>query len=142
VVLTALGDPINGNRISDLSDGASNTIMVAECGGREQRWLNGHQDSTVFTTGNWSGPWANPNNALQVRGYNVANNTQGWPRGSPSPPCAINCTNAREVYSFHPGGANTVFADGSVHFLNATMSLRTLRALITIKGGEVASPDS
>ena len=28
---------------------------------------------------------------------------------------AINCTNDREVYSFHPIGAYAVFADGKVH---------------------------
>jgi prepilin-type processing-associated H-X9-DG protein len=43
------------------------------------------------------------------------------------------------VYAFHTGGANAVFADGSVHFLSASMSLPTLRALITIHGGEIAT---
>src|SRR5207244_5660862 len=56
-------------------------------------------------------------------------------------PCAINCTNSREVYSFHSGGANAAFADGSVHFLKSTMDLRLLRALVTIRGGEVVSTD-
>jgi prepilin-type processing-associated H-X9-DG protein len=51
----------------------------------------------------------------------------------------MNCTNDRAVYSFHPGGANAVFADGSVHFLNAGMSIRTLAALVTRAGGEVVS---
>jgi len=34
-----------------------------------------------------------------------------------------------------------VFADGSVHFLNKSMNLRMLRALVTIKGGELVSTD-
>ena len=54
-------------------------------------------------------------------------------------PCAINCTNEREVYSFHPAGANAVFADGSVHFLQASMSIRVLAALVTRAGGESVS---
>jgi prepilin-type processing-associated H-X9-DG protein len=63
------------------------------------------------------------------------------PDGTTRPgPCAINCTNDREVYSFHARGANSVFADGSVHFLNADMSIRILAALVTRAGGEASSP--
>jgi prepilin-type processing-associated H-X9-DG protein len=54
-------------------------------------------------------------------------------------PCAINCTNAREVYSFHPGGANAVFVDGSVHFLKANIDIRIFARLVTRAGGEVAT---
>ena len=54
-------------------------------------------------------------------------------------PCAINCTNDREVYSFHPGGANAVFADGSVHFLQASIDVRILARLVTRAGGEGVS---
>ena len=52
-------------------------------------------------------------------------------------PCAINCTNERQVYSFHPGGANAIFADGSVHFLKETINIRVLAGLVTRAGGEV-----
>ena len=41
------------------------------------------------------------------------------------------------VWAAHPGGANAVFADGSMHFLNACMSIRTLAGLVTRAGGEV-----
>ena len=53
--------------------------------------------------------------------------------------CSINCTNNGEVYSFHTGGANAVFADGSVHFLRESMNIRVLARLITRAGGEVVS---
>ena len=53
--------------------------------------------------------------------------------------CAINCTNHREVYSFHPGGANVLMADGSVHFLNASIDIRVFAHLVTRAGGEVVS---
>jgi prepilin-type N-terminal cleavage/methylation domain-containing protein/prepilin-type processing-associated H-X9-DG protein len=54
-------------------------------------------------------------------------------------PCALNCTNDREVYAFHSGGANAAFADGSVRFLEASLSIRVLAALVTRAGGEVVS---
>jgi prepilin-type processing-associated H-X9-DG protein len=56
-----------------------------------------------------------------------------------SGPCAINCTNDREVYSFHPAGANTVFADGSVHFLKADIDIRIFARLVTRAGEEVVT---
>jgi prepilin-type processing-associated H-X9-DG protein len=67
-----------------------------------------------------------------------------WLRGSTSDgkfygPCAINCTNDREVYSFHPGGAIVVFADGSVRFLNESIDIRVFAALVTRYGGEVVT---
>ena len=40
------------------------------------------------------------------------------------------------MYSFHSGGAMAVFADGSVHFLNKSITLSTLAALATRAGGE------
>ncbi len=44
--------------------------------------------------------------------------------------------------SFHPGGANAVFVDGSVHFIKNSVSPLTWRGLGTIAGGEVISSDS
>jgi prepilin-type processing-associated H-X9-DG protein len=38
--------------------------------------------------------------------------------------------------SFHPGGVNTVFADGSVHFIPDGIEVDTWKAMATIKGGE------
>lgn len=43
--------------------------------------------------------------------------------------------------SKHSGGANVALADGSVRFLNSSMSLITLQALSTQAGGEVISGD-
>ena len=41
--------------------------------------------------------------------------------------------------SNHPGGANMLFADGSVHFLKSTVQIRTYWALGTKADGEVIS---
>jgi prepilin-type processing-associated H-X9-DG protein len=40
------------------------------------------------------------------------------------------------VSSFHSGGANAAFADGSVRYLNEDIDPRVLKALTTIAGGE------
>ncbi len=43
--------------------------------------------------------------------------------------------------SYHPGGINALFADGSVHYIKNSVSPITWRALGTIAGGEVLSAD-
>jgi prepilin-type N-terminal cleavage/methylation domain-containing protein/prepilin-type processing-associated H-X9-DG protein len=44
--------------------------------------------------------------------------------------------------SYHPGGVNTLFGDGSVHFVKSTVNGLTWRALGTVGQGEVISADS
>ena len=44
--------------------------------------------------------------------------------------------------SYHPGGVNALFGDGSVKFIKNTIQWRTWRAIGTVGGGEVVSADS
>jgi prepilin-type processing-associated H-X9-DG protein len=44
--------------------------------------------------------------------------------------------------SYHPGGVNTLFADGSVHFVKDSISWTTLWALGSRAQGEVVSSDA
>ena len=44
--------------------------------------------------------------------------------------------------SYHPGGANVVMSDGSVHFLKATTAIPVVWALGSRAQGEVISSDS
>ena len=44
--------------------------------------------------------------------------------------------------SMHPGGANFLFADGSVHFLRSSIAMKTYWAMGTKGNGEVLSSDS
>ena len=44
--------------------------------------------------------------------------------------------------SYHPGGANTLFCDGTVRFVKGSISMATWWALGTRNGGETASADS
>ena len=115
-------------RLADITDGASQTILVTECAGRPQLWRAGRPVPGSYAPG---GAWV---------GATLTFGQGSTPDGATKPgPCAINCTNHREVYSFHPGGANAAFADGSVHFLNAGMDIRVFARLATRAGGEVGT---
>ena len=116
--------------VADIHDGTSHTILMAECAGRPQLWQARREVASVRVTG---GPWAS-RNLLWCRG--------STPDGEAFfGTCAINCTNNREVYSFHTGGANVGFADGSVRFLRADISIRVFAGLVTRDGGEVVAGD-
>ncbi len=57
--------------------------------------------------------------------------------------CAINTAPPIEndIVSNHLGGANTLFADGAVHFLSDNLDTTVLAALVTRNGGEIVSAD-
>jgi prepilin-type N-terminal cleavage/methylation domain-containing protein/prepilin-type processing-associated H-X9-DG protein len=123
--------PINFmSRTSDIPDGLSTTVAVVEIAGRPTRW-NAGQPTNEQRAG---GPWAEAWNEGRLDGAAY----DGQKRIGP---CAINCTNFFEVYSFHSGGANILFADGSVRFLKEKMHVRVYARLLTRAGGEVVSGD-
>jgi prepilin-type N-terminal cleavage/methylation domain-containing protein/prepilin-type processing-associated H-X9-DG protein len=123
--------PNHMTRVCEIIDGTSHTILLAEDAGRPRLWRLGTSGPDQTVEG---GPWAAVNNGIIAQG-----STAG---GTMRPgPCAINCTNERQVYSFHPGGANAVFADGAVHFVKADVNILVLAALVTRAGGEVVSAD-
>jgi prepilin-type N-terminal cleavage/methylation domain-containing protein/prepilin-type processing-associated H-X9-DG protein len=113
---------------ADIPDGTSNTILMAECAGRPTLWQAGKAVPNQWVSG---GPWAS--RGLMFGRGSTQDGSALFGR------CAINCTNNREVYSFHTGGANALFADGSLHFLNASIDIRVFARLVTRAGGEVVS---
>jgi prepilin-type N-terminal cleavage/methylation domain-containing protein/prepilin-type processing-associated H-X9-DG protein len=118
-------------RFADITDGASQTLLVTECAGRPRLWRAGRPVGGVYASG---GVWVS---GTLIFGQGSTSD------GATKPgPCAINCTNDREVYSFHPGGANAVFADGSVHFLQSTLDIRIFARLVTRAGEEVVPGDA
>jgi prepilin-type N-terminal cleavage/methylation domain-containing protein/prepilin-type processing-associated H-X9-DG protein len=151
--------PVPGaTRITDITDGTSNTIFVAEVAGRPQLYINGQPDYTSYVPDiegdelNDSendkkkaglvdgGPWGQPRARFHLKGWQ---NTPGTnPPGNYFGPVGINGTNAHEIYSFHPNGANILFGDGSVKLLSASINIVTLAALCTRSGGEVISGSS
>ena len=116
-------------RVADITDGTANTIMVAEIAGRPKLYQMGRLISSPPYAGGatWSGP-----GLAQGQGFDPQ-------RGERLGPCAINCTNNQEVYSFHSGGANVLMADGAVRFLKADIDIRTFARLVTRAGGEIVS---
>jgi prepilin-type processing-associated H-X9-DG protein len=128
----------DGSRISQITDGLSSTLAVTECANRPNYWHAGRQDTV-------NAPWTGSCGPGCVTGGVWADHQKGFAVGGATPdgddrlggPCAINCTNAYEVYSMHPTGANCLFTDGSVHFLSASISIRTFAALCTRAGGEM-----
>jgi prepilin-type N-terminal cleavage/methylation domain-containing protein/prepilin-type processing-associated H-X9-DG protein len=109
-----------------ITDGTSNTILVAEDAGRSPFYNAFYQ---ICDPVGEQGGWADPNGAFSLDGSN--------PDGSIPGACPLNCSNNSEIYSWHPGGANVVFADGSVHFLTSDMGLCALAALVTRAAGEL-----
>jgi prepilin-type N-terminal cleavage/methylation domain-containing protein/prepilin-type processing-associated H-X9-DG protein len=49
----------------------------------------------------------------------------------------LNTFGSGAVYSFHPGGVNALFVDGSVHFLSSSITPATFAALVTRANNEV-----
>jgi prepilin-type N-terminal cleavage/methylation domain-containing protein/prepilin-type processing-associated H-X9-DG protein len=119
-------------RMTDIKDGTSNTIMVAEDAARPAHYMAAGVEVTVNPV-NKEGGWADPGAPFSLDGSN--------PDGTINGPCPMNCSNNSEMYSFHTGGAHVVFADGSVRFLNANMNLCTLAAIVTRAGKEVYDPN-
>jgi prepilin-type N-terminal cleavage/methylation domain-containing protein/prepilin-type processing-associated H-X9-DG protein len=122
---------VNG-KITAVTDGTSNTLLLAEMSGRPYWYLPNKQRSASTTNNPRTygfGFWAH-NNAHNISTFLADGSAAGTD-------CAINCSNQFGVYSFHPGGANVAFADGSVRMLTTATTPTALAALVTRAGGEV-----
>jgi prepilin-type N-terminal cleavage/methylation domain-containing protein/prepilin-type processing-associated H-X9-DG protein len=109
-----------------ISDGLSNTMIVAEAGGRTERCRVRICEDTYIS----GGAWASPINNISPQGALF----DGDPfEGT----CTMNCTNQENIYSFHHGGSNFLFADGSVRFISDTIVWKTLARMMTRSRGEV-----
>ncbi len=132
-------------------DGTSNTLLLSEMSGRPWLYLAGGKkigaadfpsyvtislvdvvDDIPLNYG-W-GAWAHNNNFIQGT-WDASGTMKGGDY-------AINSSNYRGIYSFHPAGANAAFADGSVHMLGRAMSPAVFFALVTARGGEIVSDTS
>ncbi len=137
-------------RFADVTDGLSNTIFIGESAGRPKLYRLGKPVGAPPSPRVNGGGWARAASAFSIEGLT------GDGTSSPGP-CAINCANGEDYsvypdpyygrdgngafYAFHSGGANALFGDGSVHFLQQGISIRNLAALVTRGGGEVVGSD-
>lgn len=145
------GDPIgipngifqrNSNtRISSITDGTSNTFAVGERSHNlsyvtwTARSINGWLG--VTPPGDGGSDRFNPSPEecwTQVLGPAGLENGMR----TPNDPQA----HVEDYWSYHPGGVNFVFADGSVHFIKSSINPIPYRALMTRNMGEVLSSES
>lgn len=137
-------------RITDITDGTSNTAALSEAllgdgltGGtdvrREARMLGGSTPTTPATCGGGGtdgtqngNKWINGGYWATAYNHYFLPNTTSW-----------DCINTANNYglkaarSMHTGGINLMLCDGSVHYVSNAVSLSTWRALGTRSGGEV-----
>ena len=115
-------------RMAEVTDGLSNTFLISEDAGRPVRYIGGRERSDLGRVE--GGGWAD---------FESDWSTEGVPGGRN---CHTNCDNGNEDYSFHPGGANKLYGDGSVRFMKASTSMRIFARLLSYNSGEVVSADS
>jgi prepilin-type N-terminal cleavage/methylation domain-containing protein/prepilin-type processing-associated H-X9-DG protein len=127
---------------ADAKDGLSETILYAESAARPYLYRKGLQVGSDLTTNRVNGGgWVRPESDFTLNGSSQDGATLPGA-------CAINCTNGDQaagvdypdphygtlgtsaVYAFHSGGANFVFADGAVRFLNADIDIREFAKLV------------
>lgn len=138
------------NRMANVVDGLSNTVIVGErCAAHSpSTWVGAVTGARVPA---WMAttPWTIPNTPPS-QCQNTGNGTPYDNADFDEALCLAhgNFTHKPNsdhplfdpdtFWSFHPGGDNFLFGDGSVHFLKNGIDGRTYQYLMTIAGGEIS----
>jgi prepilin-type N-terminal cleavage/methylation domain-containing protein/prepilin-type processing-associated H-X9-DG protein len=152
-------------RIAEATDGTSNTIAFGEDAGRDARFKSPYVETDMIGStlkadavtqtynpkrnvpaGNrryWR--WAEPDGSYGVSGQpnnKFTPSNEGSAYATTTNSAGNNAGANDELFSFHPGGVNALFGDGSVKFIKDSINVKTLRNLVTLKGGEVIDASS
>lgn len=150
------------NRIRNITDGTSNTILVAEHAYREVVYRGGGP-STVHTTIGTNAPSYQPGSwglfgvgSASVLGVPFGGPGDALPAGTAAATdfnfgggnCTVNCTNGVDEgydvagpYSLHVGAALNANADGSVTSISENIDLVVFGSRVTRSGGEAVSTE-
>ena len=130
--------PRKAFRFTDISDGTSSTLLLVEVvqGQRHDlrgfSWWGPSAGGSTFFPPNTTSPDANQYGPGESNGYCDPN--------PPNPPCIQNSSaypTIQSARSRHANGVNTVFCDGSVHFIPNGINLQTWRNLGSSGDGKV-----
>ena len=124
------------NKFASILDGASNTVMVVECGARPTVYRHRNQQ-LVLSNGQGIG-WVDSEGAFSLDGASSDGSQEGC---RPANGCnvAMNAKNDNEPYSFHTSGSNCLFADGHIQFVDQSIDLHVFAAMCTRAAAEAVS---
>ncbi len=140
----------SANRIADVRDGLSNTLIVGErCSAHSPTtWVGAVTGARVpawMATTPWTSPYTSPaacQNTGNGTAYDNADFDEALCLGHGNATHKPNSDNPfydpDVFWSFHSGGCNFLFGDGSVHFIKTGVDPRTYQYLMTIAGGEMS----
>jgi prepilin-type N-terminal cleavage/methylation domain-containing protein/prepilin-type processing-associated H-X9-DG protein len=151
----AISDPVTGTYTPDnvpapgAASVAALNYQIGACTGSSikkggpighTRWCNGGVYYSGFTTA------MPPNSPVTAASHAAGSSNFG--RVVPQDWDSVDENDAGPTYmslaasSYHPGGVNAMFADGSVRFVKNTVDPANWRALGSIAGGEIVSGDA
>lgn len=119
-------------RRRDSTDGSPRTFTFVERASPTERWnARRRVDNNPVSARSWA-PWSG-RGCTWILSYEAGGETWAY---TGIGPCNVNCNNGQGIYAFHPGGANALFLDGSVHFLSEGLDGNLLFAYVSRSRGE------
>lgn len=146
--------------LATITDGTSNTMAIGEDAGRQFPGMVSNYAKPAANSANFPynvaigvldscnnlrcpNRWGDADQGNGVSGpssgvFNLINNNK-TPKGGPvnCPWTLNNCGPNDELFSFHDGGIQAVFCDGSVRFLSENINLHIVRRLVDKSDAEI-----